>query len=64
MSISTIYIVQINKNESQKTYVIFLSRVAQLVSSDVENVKPNLISKPLLGILQDHFSTEKNLKQC
>lgn len=31
--------------------MVFLSRVAELVSSDVENVKPNLISKPLLGIL-------------
>lgn len=44
--------------------MIFLARVAQLVISDVEHAKPNLISKPLLSILQGHFRIEKNIKRC
>lgn len=44
--------------------MISLSRVAQLVGSDVGNGKPGLISRCLLSILQAHFRVEKNTNLC
>lgn len=44
--------------------MIYFSRVAFLVGSDVGHGKPDLINWYLLSILQAHFRIEKNVKLC